>query len=102
MPIKDYKIEYKHVIRPWGNEVRVAAVGEKTIQQTLFFGKAKPDETEIMKRVSALIDKMETYVQVEIPEMPISKTEVEEYLKAEGILLNSESIEDLKAKVAVK
>jgi hypothetical protein len=99
--LKLYEIESKVVERPWGNEISFNArntITGRVWQEVIACGK-EPSEKEINQAISDKLDWLENSL-IETPTLAgvqeITKEQVEQYLKDEGVLLESETLESLK------
>lgn len=101
--LKNYKIEWKHAPRPWGNEIAFGATNltsGRVFNEVIVF-KSKPIEMEAYGAISARLDRCEQAIIDRDAERPveinsITADQVEAYLKAEGVLKDTETIADLK------
>ena len=103
--LENYKVQWKYVPRPWGMEIRLNAINLKTgvvFQEVIPFGKEKPDEKQIDVAIAARLDQCEAAILqrdaiTEEPMQIVTKKQVEEYLKTEGILKGSDTLDTLRA-----
>jgi hypothetical protein len=109
--LENYIIVWKHVPRLWGNEVRFNALNKTTghiWQEVVLAGKDIPDENRVNELISNYLDRceqglidMETEQEAKrLADIEAPKLQAEAYLKAEGVLKESETIETLRISIA--
>jgi hypothetical protein len=109
--LEDYIIQWKHVPRPWGNEIRFNAINKVTghiWQEVVHAGSEIPDENKINELMSVhlgrceqgLLDMVIEEAAKRVEELEAPKKQAEAYLKAEGILKESETLATLKTSIA--
>jgi len=94
----DYNITYKHIKRPWGEEIRFSAIDKITgniINEVIPFKGGRKDKEEILKIISNKIDLLSQSIPEE-PDVVYTKIEVETLLKEKGYLSEEQKLEDLR------
>jgi hypothetical protein len=106
--LKNYKIKWHYVLRPWGMEVLWRATNIKTgeilTDVLLWRGeKEQPQEQEVNECLSEAIDRCEAALlerDISGPIMAATQEQVLQYLKDEGIIKETQTLESVKAEMA--
>lgn len=97
-----YDIEkWKHIMRPWGNEVRFTATDTDTdkVYNEVIRISAKATEKDVVAAITAKLDRITTAeANAPEPEIIYTKSEIETLLRDKGYLTEEQGLDDLAAK----
>jgi hypothetical protein len=102
MEIEGYKyIQHNIITRPWGIECQftVVKIDGTHINDIVMVKSEKADEKEIASLITQRLIEVDHIKEPEpLPEKIYTKTEVESLLVSKGLILSTETIDDLQSK----